>query len=273
MAYSAKTNWVNNDIVKPADMNRIEEGIAALDKGKADASMSNVTDAAFLAKAKQSKVATYPTSLIKLYVASSGDPFTGDGSAAAPFSTIQKAIDAFPDCNDLGVEYVINVAEGGYPEFTLNSSKNITMYISGAVSVTADITIKAGNLKVVSVVEGSSFSTFAGALKVEGGNFSCHVPLGLVQPSVTPAAAITCKDGASFSARDEVIIMNFSIGIDCEGSVMHIRKLTTQAAVNGVICESGIVVIGAEEMEATTKFITQHGGRIYLGAQTNMPNY
>ena len=35
MAYSAKTNWQNNEIVNPADMNRIEQGIKdANDKGE-----------------------------------------------------------------------------------------------------------------------------------------------------------------------------------------------------------------------------------------------
>ena len=36
MAYSGKTNWVNNEIVEAVDMNRIEQGITNLDALKAD---------------------------------------------------------------------------------------------------------------------------------------------------------------------------------------------------------------------------------------------
>jgi hypothetical protein len=54
---------------------------------------------------------------LSLYVATTGNDTTGDGSVGAPWATIQKAIDYTVDTYDFnGYEVTINVADGTYAE-------------------------------------------------------------------------------------------------------------------------------------------------------------
>ena len=64
MAYSGKTNWVNNEIVEAVDMNRIEQGITNLDALKADKTYVDnkvKTDVPLNAKFTDTKVVTSAT--------------------------------------------------------------------------------------------------------------------------------------------------------------------------------------------------------------------
>ena len=269
MAYSAKTNWKNNDIVTPDDLNRIEKGIS--DSAQKD--LGNVTDAVFTAKAKKNNVAIYSTSLITLTVSPSGNDDTGTGTSSAPFRTIQKAIDALPDCNNLGVRYTINVAEGSYPGFTLGAFKNITMRMAGATIVEGDITVNAGNLTISTVQSGTTLTLSSGVIKVSGGSLDINFAVTMTRATPGTGTAVTCDNGCHFGVKADFSIVNYNIGINCSHSYISIRKLKIEAAVSGIICESGIAQMGAGEVQADTKFVIQHGGRIYVGAQTSLPNY
>lgn len=52
---------------------------------------------------------------VTVYVSTNGSDTDGDGSSAAPFATVQKAIDSIPKCLG-GYHAVVNIAEGTYDE-------------------------------------------------------------------------------------------------------------------------------------------------------------
>ena len=275
MAYSSKTTWKTNDIVKPEDLNRIEKGIADAHRDKADATMSNVTSANFATKAKESNISVFPTAGVKLYVSSTGSDTAGNGSSSAPFRTIQKALNTFEDSNNLNVAYTLEIAGGDYLGFTINSSKSITAYVTGQVVIAGDIKINSGNLRIVTTTSSdTSFVISDGSVSMQGGNFYCSVYMGVTRPTLTTAAAIECSRGAQFNVQNELIIANHTIGINCSNSRATIRRILTDVISTGIICDNGIVQLGDEVIQASVaKYVTQYGGRIFVGAQTNIPNY
>lgn len=246
MAYNAKTNWRNNDIVMPDDLNRIEKGIADIASPEDDAS---------------------------IYVAPSGSDTTGTGDADRPFRTIQKAIDSLPATNKMNKLFIIKLAEGQYPGFTLSSFKRIEISAQGEIHILGDVVINSGK---ITFVEESDTSIYVLGSKIimNGGHFVCRVMLGITnQEGMMNEPAVECYEGSYFAAYSDMIIANHSTGIICSHSNMQLHRLLTDVITTGVICDCGIVQIGDDVVQASAKFVTQHGGRIYVSAQTNTPNY
>lgn len=101
-----KTDWSPEDGVLNSDFNRIEGNLQHL----------------FDNMPSQSKATT------TLYVSEAGSDDTGDGSAAAPFASIQKALDSTPKALG-GNDLTIRCSSGTYAGFS------ITNYTGGVVSI------------------------------------------------------------------------------------------------------------------------------------------
>ena len=246
MPYNARTNWRNNDIVTPDDLNRIEKGIA--ESASPDASIS-------------------------FYVSPSGDDTAGTGEQGNPFKSIQKAIDSFPSNNALGKSYTIELEEGNYTGFRLAAFKAITINVSGQVSITGNVTISEGRLTFMGDAE-ASVTVVNGRIAMGGGDLTAMISLGVTYTDIVSTAnAIDCSSGAKFTSTSDVIVANFKTAVRCAYSHIHLKRLLTDVITTGIVCECGIVQIGDDVIQASTKFITQQGGRIYVGSQTNMPNY
>lgn len=243
MAYDAKTNWRNNDIVTADDLNRIERGIAD--------SASPADDRV-------------------IYVAADGSDATGTGELTKPFRTIQKAIDSFPTSNNLSKLCVISLGEGSYPGFTLSAFKRIEVSTHGEILITGDIVISAGKLTIVEESDTSVY-IMGGAITMTGGYFECLVMLGITNESMSDKVAVNCTGSSHFSVPAEMVVANCITAINCAHSFMTIRRLLTDVITTGIICDCGIVQLGDDVIQATTaKFVTKNGGRIYVGAQLNM---
>lgn len=247
MAYTPKT-WQNNDIVKPEDLNRIEQGIANAE--------------------------TPPQSTIILYVSPSGNDASADGSSSKPFRTIQEAINAFPTSNDKSVVYTLNVAAGTYAGFTLKSSKAISATLSGQIIFTSDIYLDAGLLSLESNRANTPSINFSKChLFARGGNLNSDVPTSFGDYTTARNAAIECSKCSVINLEGQLTISGINTAIRCQGATARVKQISTTEVTTGVSCNGGIVQIGEETISATTKFTTQFGGRIYVGAQTNIPNY
>ena len=96
---------------------------------------------------------------VTYYVATTGSDFTGDGTSAKPFKTIQRAVDTLP--RDLGGHTaVVSLADGTYAENILIAvSRNGVLYINGNESNNTACKIN-GSIRVVN-------SKFVGIRKVE----------------------------------------------------------------------------------------------------------
>jgi hypothetical protein len=88
-----------------------------------------------------------PTIGSTVYVATTGDDISGDGSSGNPFATVAKAISVLPDI--IKQEFVIDVADGTYAE-PIQVSDKITVgsgkiRISGNTTTPANVTFTGAN--------------------------------------------------------------------------------------------------------------------------------
>lgn len=239
-----KTDWRGADGVRDTDMNRIEGNILDLYHGKL-------------------RDDTY------LYVdATTGNDDTGRGTAAAPYRTINKALNSIPRSTN-GKDAVISISGGYYPEDVvirgfdapvtlMNGGQSVTVRsfrVDGChCSLNNGIEIVTNS--VVQVVNGGML-TGAGALHIDGAylklNYGAVVSLDL----------ITCDNSPSF-----VIVVD-------GGSRLNAGLLDGNGNVAGLSAQGGsIISYGDINMEIdSTIYFTALGGRIYQGAQTNIPNY
>ena len=99
---------------------------------------------------------------VTIYVATTGDDDTGDGSEAHPYATIQKAVNTVPAENT--VPTTILIADGAYNVF-LDSSDPNKVYSSGNTLMIgkSNLTIKAQNKQKVIIYafnDGSSTTSY-----------------------------------------------------------------------------------------------------------------
>ena len=248
MPYSAKTNWRNNDIVTPDDLNRIEQGLADVASPKDD---------------------------IILYVSAAGDDNTGTGDMNSPFRTVQKAIDALPPCNALGKACVIKIYEGEFAGFTLSAFKQIDVVVQGIVQFKGDIIINSGSMTFVDETDAQVYLIDA-RLYMNGGKLTSFIPIGITtsaQSSQYNGIAINCANGSIFGVHADTTITHHTTAISCSHSYINLKRMLTDQTSTGIVCECGITQLGDDVIQASTKFVTRDGGRIYVGAQTNVPNY
>ena len=248
MPYNAKTNWRNNDIVTPSDLNRIEQGIAE---------------------------SASPADDLILFVEPGGSDETGTGTSEKPFRTIQKAIDSFPTSNNFSKLCVIKMPEGDYPGFTLSAAKKIEISTQGTILITGDIVVNAGSITFVDESD-TSVNLIGGRVLIGGGEFTSMVMLAVTtegQVGQITAPGIECSANGHFGVHADTVVTNHDVAISCFHGYVNLKRLMTDKTPTGIMCECGIVQLGDDVIQATTKFVTKNGGRIYVGAQTNMPNY
>lgn len=124
-----KIDWSPEDGVLASDINRIEGNIQYL----------------------YDKLPSQLKTQVTLHVTSDGDDTTGDGSAAAPFASIQKALDSLP--KDLGGYNVsIMCGRGTYAGFELvNFKGGVVSFNSANADVYIDGNILISNCDVASI--------------------------------------------------------------------------------------------------------------------------
>ena len=260
MAYSAKTDWKINDVVQPEDMNRIEAGVSALDTGKADTSLSNVTESDFSTKAKASGIDIPIKSNYRCYVSTSGNDTTGQGTSLRPYKTIQKAIDSLPDSNPKGVNYTIEIGAGTHEGFTLNTSKKIFLDTSAGCTI-GQVMLYRGS------VQFSDDVTLTDTIYVYG-EAVLRMTTATINKTGSMFTGIICQEGGVLVVQENITLSGFSIGLNCLRGQAFIAKMTMSAGNIGINCECGQVYVDEESISATTKYSVKGGGRIFAGSQT-----
>ena len=207
-----------------------------------------------------------------IYVSVSGNDASGDGSESYPFKTIQHAIDRIPK-NLNNREITINIANGTYLE---------DIEVSGFYGGTIRFTIGIATIKSFSVYEscviltGTLLSISAtgktyGLYCHRGANVICQIPI-----SVTGATnGIYAVFGSRFSGNRTITVNSCNYGVSAiYSSHVYIASLEGIQNINGVQASAGIISVGSIASNfATTTYITTTGGRIYTGAQANVPTY
>ena len=223
---------------------------------------------------------------LNVYVSTSGNDSTGDGSSNKPFRTIQRAI------NYCGVasEYIIYISAGTYSEHLEIRGKKICFIPIGSVTIThnsnrtidlfnamlyvdfgnsADNILRidntcsgGGNNTCIYVSEGSQFLVFGGV----DNTIKMHSDHGF---------CLTVWRGSSASVQSaDLEIVNSLSGVHSDGATIKLRYIKGTCSSYGLVASTG-GTLGFESnyMTAGTAAMARTGGRIYTGGQTSMYNY
>lgn len=210
---------------------------------------------------------------VTVYVSTAGSDATGDGTAAAPFSTIQHALNSIPK-NLNGHIVNINIAAGTYPEDVIveNFSAARIVFVGAA-----DAAVTINKLDIRNCTLNFEFVH----ITVSGGGiygmFGAKFYLG-------PNTKLTCNGGSygvyaryncTFSLMGDVTINNTSGQAIRAGSACHVYVHNLSGTGNkvGLYAGGGIIQCGTKTLAATTEYTTSAGGRIYANGQSETDKY
>lgn len=213
-----------------------------------------------------------------VYVSGAGSDALGDGTQTNPYATISKAVSQIPT-NLNGYEAVINVATGTYNEDVLIENRfGGQVIIDGTASA-------AVNIRSLRVYYGSSVQIRNIALTVTGQFYGNGI-------TVYEAALNVANDIAFSGVADVAVSAN-------HGGIVNILGVLTSngttsaivyaarcamvfvSTINGTVASGSVIraINGAKiayslsNVVADVAFATVSGGRIYTGAQTEIPKY
>ncbi len=239
-----KTNWTGADGVRNTDLNRIEGNILELYNSVLRADTTIVVD---------------PT----------GNDSTGNGTTSAPYATITKALDSIQrNLNGKVVE--INIGAGTYPENVVIRGFNgvLQLYASGVVN------IQSMRVEGCNIYQYGSQINFPRGLTLDrGASWTGQSTMYIGGPAYS---GITVSNCSTFVQYNTVTISNMtSVGLEASGgSIVYISILAGADNNTGMRADTGgTICYGSTSIAGTTQRFTNTGGRIYSGAQTNIPNY
>ena len=213
--------------------------------------------------------------------ASTGNDSTGVGTSAAPFKTIQAAVNSIPKCLG-GYVVEIDIAAGTYPERVriegfyggrlIVGQSDRTVTVNG-ISIFASTSVQI-RISTVTVASGSTDTLMyvgAGSNVIIGRHITLNcsstatIGLGVEQNSSVSASGVSVNVNGS---KDTAIMAK-----DNGRIALNIAGGSSNAGV-GLRAENGAVISYiTRSLSATTAQLTVGGGKIYSGAQTSVPNY
>ena len=206
-----------------------------------------------------------------IYVSTSGNNASGDGSESAPFATIQHAIDSIPK-NLNNREITINVASGTYSE-----NIEVSGFYGGTLRFSLGaVAVKSFVLYETDVIINGTSLTLNASGNVYG--FRCHRGANAIfQCALTVNGStngIFVSYGSRFSCRN-VTVNSCTNAVVCNYAAhLYIGTLSGSKNNNGVSVAAGIASLeSVDSAMASTLYTTTAGGRIFTGSQASVPAY
>lgn len=208
-----------------------------------------------------------------------GNDDTGDGSEGNPFATIQRAINEIPKCLG-GFHVTVDIEEGTYPERVMIDGfygGRLSLGIAdrpvtiNGLSVLSSSVIRVNISNIVATVRDTMF--YIGA----GSNVLILSPMTLDGASVA-------TNGISIEQNSTLTAISAAVTVDncLTNAVLALTggKATfgsiegTNAAGTAIRADAGSTIsYVTRSITAPTAQLTVGGGRIYSGAQSNVPTY
>lgn len=240
-----KTDWIASDGVRDDDFNRIEGNIEHL---------YNMT----------------ARNALTIYVSPTGSDSTGAGTSSAPYATIQHAISMLPK-NTNGQTVTINVAAGTYNEDVILADFNGYISITGAYD--ASVTIKSLTVRACACFISSIH------LRVTAGVTVTYGATLMSNSKITISGGL---DGVSVN-RGSTCIINAALNVSgitgvavaaTNASNVYVLSFTVSGAAVLLEAQQGSIISYGSTNHTVTAvaFITRTGGRIYSGAQSQLPS-
>ncbi len=221
------------------------------------------------------------TAGVTVYVATTGNDSTGDGTSAAPFKTIQKAINELPkDLN--GNHAIIDIADGTYNERVTVDGFNggrLTIGVNDRTVIVRGVTVMSSVGVRLNISNITYSETYDGTLLYAdfGSNVTIIRPLTL-RGETAAVSGIAAARGSMINAPSmTVALLSCGAAAVLATSGSQILLGTVEGNGNtsyGLRAEmGGMISYSAKNLTATGGDLTVSGGRIYSGAQTNIPVY
>ena len=219
---------------------------------------------------------------VTVYVATTGSDVTGDGTSAAPYATIQKALDSLPKWLD-GYTATIDIAAGTYNEAIRVSGFQGGILAIGyafrsvtvrSVTVNASTTVRLEmNITRTSSVGGTPLSIRNGSSVMIGDN--------MVIDGASMGSGIEVETGSLLYVGEDILDDLRTTINNCPYNAVYVtggsrvQLSIVQGSNNktGFRANGGIIMYSSSTMSATTLHVTTNGGRIYAGSQTSVTKY
>ena len=219
---------------------------------------------------------------VTVYVATTGNDVTGDGTSAAPYATIQKALDSLPKWLD-GYSATISIAAGTYNELIrVNGFQGgiLTIGNSGRAIIVRGITVSASSL-VRLYMNITRTSALGGTPLIVRNGSNVQIGDGIVIDSAGGGNGMVVENGSSLFVGEDVLDSLKITFNNCPynavyatgGSRIQLSNVLGSNNGTGFRANAGVITYIASTMSATTLHATSNGGRIYSGAQTSVTKY
>jgi hypothetical protein len=214
------------------------------------------------------------TGNLNLFVDGANGNDANDGSQARPFKTIQRAINNVPPVL-ASFAVSINVTPGTYPESIVVGGKvGGVLYLRSAGTVAiSDLVVHNGAFLVVDSATSVSIQgdgTGAGVLVRVGGSLRFA---GTGQLIVTGKAYAVLVQDSGVADINNVTANNCTNAIYSANCNISVATLAGTGVSRAFVAAGGKITYVSAPISASTLHTATSGGRIYMGGQTNTPNY
>ena len=208
---------------------------------------------------------------VTLYVATTGSDVTGDGTSAAPYATIQKAVDSLPKWMD-GHTATISIANGTYEETVSLVGFQGGILELGLVSQSVTVRGILVNASSYIRINTSITSLTSTTLIIRNGSQVQICKAITIDGGSAKASGISVQTGSTLGVLTDffeyttVTVKNTSFAAvhAFGGARAHLGSIVgSNNAVGLRVDEGGIITYGMNTMTANTATIMTTGGRIY----------
>ncbi len=216
---------------------------------------------------------------VTVYVSLSGDDASGDGSSAAPFASIQAAVDALPKCLG-GYTATINITTGTYNERVVVNGfygGNLIIGEPGRTVVVRGFSVDNSSTVTLNIFNLTWASGFSGALLRLGSG--SQVILGssmTVRCEGSNEVGVGVTYGSRLIAGGTLTIMNCNQTAIRATYGAHAVLATVAGSGNtsvGMLAELGsIISYTTSSLASTGGNASRTGGRILIGSGSEMAN-
>lgn len=216
-----------------------------------------------------------------VYVATTGSDTGGDGTAGAPYATIQKALDSIPKVLN-GKHITIDIAAGTYPERVQIdgfSGGRLTLGVSGRTVTVNGISVWSSSFVRLNISNITYSSAFPGTLFYGGANSEVFVVSNMeLKGNGNVAVGIGFEQGSTLTTASTAITVagttTAAVQANTGAKIVFYRVAGSENTGSALRADNGgVITYDVRTVEAPTLFLTNSGGKIYRGAQTNAPEY
>ena len=212
---------------------------------------------------------------VVVYVSTTGNDTTGDGSSSAPFRSVQKAVNELPkDLN--GKHAQIDIANGTYNErVTIDGFTNgrLTIGVDGRTVTLRGVSVMSSSGVRVNVSNISYSSTSAGTLLYAdyGSDVTILNPCTFRGESAAVSGIAASRGSKITAAGVTVAMLSFGAAavLSSTGSMIALGTVegngNTSAGLRAEL--GGVITYASKNLTATGGDLTASGGRIFSGAQ------